>query len=206
MFTSRDCLDQFPLKASQRPSGSARFLDSVVKPYLEDGVVLAKLAAQSSTGLAAIQITNYTGATPIALTRTSTKKEQLLEAGAAHVIATEEQDLVAEVMRITNGDGAHVIFDPVVGPTFSKLILALANQGIVYIYGNLSESDTQIPVLEFYPKMASIKGYGLFSITLNDALREVAVEYILKGLASGALKPVIDRTFKFDDMVALLTF
>jgi NADPH:quinone reductase-like Zn-dependent oxidoreductase len=79
--------------------------------------------------------------------------------------------------------------------------LALANQGIVYIYGNLSESATQIPVLEFYPKMASIKGYGLFSITLNDARRKVAVEYILKGLASGALKPVIDRTFKFEDMV-----
>ncbi len=27
------------------------------------------------------------------------------------------------------------------------------------------------------------------------------MEYIVKGLASGALKPVIDRTFKFDDMV-----
>jgi NADPH:quinone reductase-like Zn-dependent oxidoreductase len=27
------------------------------------------------------------------------------------------------------------------------------------------------------------------------------VEYVVKGLASGALKPVIDRTFKFDEMV-----
>jgi len=159
------------------------------------------IASSSTTALAAIQITNYAGATPIALTRTSTKKEQLLEAGAAHVIATEEQDVVAEVMRITNGNGARVVFDPVVGPTFSKLILALANQGIVYIYGNLSESDTQIPVLEFYPKMASIKGYGLYSITRHDARRKLAVEYIVKGLASGALKPVIDRTFKFDEMV-----
>ena len=39
-------------------------------------------AASSSVGLAAIQLTNYAGATPIALTRTSTKKKQLLEAGA----------------------------------------------------------------------------------------------------------------------------
>ena len=37
--------------------------------------------------------------------------------------------------------------------------------------------------------------------TLVASRRKVAVEYILKGLASGALKPVIDRTFKFDDMV-----
>jgi NADPH:quinone reductase-like Zn-dependent oxidoreductase len=48
----------------------------------------------------------------------------LLEAGAAHVIATEEQDVVAEVTRITDGKGARVAFDPVGGPNFSKLISA----------------------------------------------------------------------------------
>jgi NADPH:quinone reductase-like Zn-dependent oxidoreductase len=47
-------------------------------------------AASSSVGIAAIQIANYARATSIALTRTSEKKKQLLEAGAAHVIATEE--------------------------------------------------------------------------------------------------------------------
>jgi len=30
---------------------------------------------------------------------------------------------------------------------------------------------------------------------------KAAVEYVVKGLASGAPRPVIDRTFKFDDMV-----
>ena len=35
----------------------------------------------------------------------------------------------------------------------------------------------------------------------DEARRKAAVEYVVKGLASGALKPVIDRTFKFDDMV-----
>lgn len=63
-------------------------------------------AASSSVGLAAIQIANYVGATSIALTRTSAKKKQLLEAGAAHVIATDEVDLVQEVMHITDGKGA----------------------------------------------------------------------------------------------------
>ena len=95
-------------------------------------------AASSSVGLAAIQIANYAGATTIALTRTSTKKQQLLDAGAAHVIATEEVDLVGEVMRITNGQGARVAFDPVGGPGFPKLISALAFGGIIYIYGLLA--------------------------------------------------------------------
>ena len=31
--------------------------------------------------------------------------------------------------------------------------------------------------------------------------QKAAVEFILKGIDVGALKPVIDRTFKFDDMI-----
>jgi len=175
----------------------ALVLDAQVKKG--DFVIIP--AASSSVSLAAIQIANYAGATPIALTRTSDKKKRLQEAGAAHVIATQEQDMVAEVMRITNGNGARVAFDPVGGRDFPKLISALANQGIVYIYGALSEGDTTIPVLEMIPKMPTIKGYNISLVTGDEARRKVAVEYIVKGLASGALKPVIDRTFKFDDMV-----
>jgi NADPH:quinone reductase-like Zn-dependent oxidoreductase len=164
-----------------------------------DHVILP--AASSSIGLAAIQLANYAGATPIALTRTSDKKKRLLDAGAEHVIATQEQDVVAELMRITNGNGARVAFDPVGGPDFPKLIRALTNQGIAYIYGALSEGDTPIPVLEMIPKMPTVKGYSVRLVLGDAARRKVAVEYVTRGLASGALKPVIDRTFKFDDIV-----
>jgi NADPH:quinone reductase-like Zn-dependent oxidoreductase len=157
-------------------------------------------AASSSVGLAAIQIANYAGATPIALTRTSDKKKRLHEAGAAHVIATQEQDMVAEVMRVTNRNGARVAFDPVGGPDFPKLISALADQGVVYIYGALSEGDTPIPVLEMIRKMPAVKGYSIRLVTGDQTRRKVAVEYVTKGLASGALKPVIDRIFAFDEM------
>ncbi len=102
-------------------------------------------AASSSVGLAAIQIANYAGASSIALTRSSAKRAQLLEAGAAHVIATEEEDLLQEVKRITGGRGARVVFDPIGGPNFSKLISALAFQGIAYIYGALAEGENYHP-------------------------------------------------------------
>jgi NADPH:quinone reductase-like Zn-dependent oxidoreductase len=159
-------------------------------------------AASSSVGLAAVQIANYAGATSIALTRTSDKKKRLLKAGAAHVIATEEQDMVAEVARITDGKGARVAFDPVGGPNFSKLISALAFEGVVYIYGALDEeAATAIPVLEMIAKMPTVKGYSIRSISGTEASRKASVDYVLKGLETGALKPIIDRTFKFDDMV-----
>jgi NADPH:quinone reductase-like Zn-dependent oxidoreductase len=77
----------------------------------------------------------------------------------------------------------------------------LADQGIAYIYGALSEGDTPIPVLEMISKMPTVKGYSISLVTGDEARRKVAVEYVVSGLTSGALKPVIDRTFKFDDMV-----
>jgi NADPH:quinone reductase-like Zn-dependent oxidoreductase len=49
--------------------------------------------------------------------------------------------------------------------------------------------------------MPTVKGYSIRLVACDEARRKVAVEYIVEGLASGALKPVIDRTFKFDDMV-----
>jgi NADPH:quinone reductase-like Zn-dependent oxidoreductase len=147
-------------------------------------------AASSSVGLAAIQIAKLAGAIPIALTRTSAKKKRLIKAGAAHVIATDEVDLVKQVTRITKGKGARVAFDSIGGSNFSKLVSALADQGIVYIYGALAEGPTAIPVLEMIPKLPTIKGYSLWTITGDEKRRPVAVRYIVKGLASGALKPV----------------
>ena len=88
-------------------------------------------AASSSVGLAAIQIVNLLGGVPIAATRTGAKRAELLKAGAKHVIATSEQDLVREVMTITSGHGATVTFDPVAGPALNDLAAASAEQGAV---------------------------------------------------------------------------
>jgi NADPH:quinone reductase-like Zn-dependent oxidoreductase len=158
-------------------------------------------AASSSVGLAAIQIANYAGATSIATTRATDKKQQLLDAGAAHVIVTDETDLVEEITRITGGQGARVVFDPVGGPNFPKLISALSFQGIAYIYGALSPSVTPLPALDMIAKMITVKGHNIWLTSGDETRRKAAVEYVLKGLESGALKPVIDRTFTFDKMV-----
>ena len=158
-------------------------------------------AASSSVGLAAIQIATYAGATPIALTRTSEKKQQLLDAGAAHVIATTEVDLVDEVMRITGGQGARVAFDPVGGETLAKLIAALSFQGTVYLYGALAEEPTTLPVLAMIAKMPIIKGQNIWLTSGDETRRKGAIAYVTKGLETGALKPVIDRIFSFDEIV-----
>jgi NADPH:quinone reductase-like Zn-dependent oxidoreductase len=157
-------------------------------------------AASSSVGLAAIQLVNYAGATAIALTRTSAKRAQLIEVGATHVVATKEVDLVDEVMKITGGRGARVVFDPVGGPNFPKIHSALAVGGIIYIYGLLSYEVTPLPVLEMIAKVSTVKAHNIWLTSGDETRRRAAVEFVLKGLESGALRPIIDRVFKFDEM------
>ena len=157
-------------------------------------------AASSSVGLAAIQLVNYAGATAIALTRTPAKRAQLIEAGATHVVATEEVDFVDEVMKFTGGRGARVVFDPVGGPNFPKIHSALAVGGIIYIYGLLSYEVTPLPVLEMIAKVSTVKAHNIWLTSGDETRRKAAVEFVLKGLKSGALRPIIDRVFKFDEM------
>ncbi len=158
-------------------------------------------AASSSVGLAAIQITNLIGAKPIALTRTSEKRQALLDAGAAHVIATEEQDLVAEVMKLTRKKGARLVFDPVGGPTLAKLAAASKDRGIIFQYGALSTEPTPLPLFEVLGKSLTVRGYLLFEITTNPKRLEKAKQFIIEGLASGKLKPIIAKTFSGLDSI-----
>lgn len=67
-------------------------LIDIAKLHRGDFVVIT--AASSSVGLAAIQIANRVGATAIAVTRTSGKKQELLAFGAAHVIAADRKSVV----------------------------------------------------------------------------------------------------------------
>src|SRR6516225_11958638 len=127
-------------------------------------------AASSSVGLAAIQIANKVEAVPVALTRGKSKRQALRDAGAAHVIVTDEQDLVKEVHGITGGKGARMVFDPVGGPTFAKLVQATARLGIVFLYGALSPEPTPLHALDVLGKWATIRGYVLAEIT-SDAER-----------------------------------
>src|SRR5262249_50605932 len=140
-------------------------------------------AASSSVGLAAIQIANRVGAVPVALTRGSSKRQALLDAGAAHVVATEEQDLVKEVLGITGGKGARVVFGPVGGPTVNKLVQATARLGIVFLYGALSTEPTPLPLFDVLSKWVTIRGYVLMEITSDPERLQRGKEFVNSGLA-----------------------
>ncbi len=156
-------------------------------------------AASSSVGLAAIQIAHAEGATAIATTRTSAKKQALMDLGADYVIATQEEDLPARVQEITGGRGARVVFDPVGGEYVSTLGQAAATEGTIYLYGMLSGQPMPYPMSAF-AKGISLTGYT-FGLMRTPERWEAMKKYIYDRLADGTFVPKIDRVFPFAEVV-----
>jgi NADPH:quinone reductase-like Zn-dependent oxidoreductase len=117
------------------------------------------------------------------------------------VIATEEEDLVAVVNQLTGGKGARMAFDPVGGPTIEKLMAAMSPHGILFEYGALSTDPTPLPLFELLKKLMTVRGYVLFEITGDPARLKRGVHFVVEGLASGKLKPLIAKTFPLDKIV-----
>lgn len=167
------------------------------------GEAVVITAASSSVGLAAIQITNHLGSVSIAVTRTAAKDAELRKAGAAHVIVLEKGSLETEVLRITEGRGAKLAFDPIAGPIVASLAAGMAQKGMLILYGNLS-GQAQNTIFPFGPSLSrgfSMRGYVVFEIIREPKRFERARLFVEEGLEAGWLKPVIARTFPFEQMV-----
>ena len=164
----------------------------------DDAVIVT--ASSSSVGLAAIQIARERGATVIATTRTSAKRDALLGLGADHVVATEEEDLPARTMEITGGAGARLTFDPVAGPLLTTLCGAAAPYGTIYEYGALHPGETAYPLMPMLAKSLTIVGYQVLDFVRDEARFAAGRDYLFAGLESGALTPVIDREFPLEQI------
>ena len=93
------------------------------------------------------------------------------------------------------------MFDPVGGPTFSKLVQATARLGILFLYGALSTEPTPLPLFDVLAKLATIRGYVMMEITSDPMRLERAKKFVNEGLADGSFKPLIAKTFPLDKIV-----
>ncbi|THV43062.1 zinc-dependent alcohol dehydrogenase family protein [Glycomyces buryatensis] len=164
-----------------------------------DTVVLN--AASSSVGLAVIQIAVRSGAIPIALTRTEEKADRLREAGAAAVIVTETDDIAERVLTLTEGRGARFVFDAVAGPGVTDLAKTVAPNGTHFLYGALSGRPTPFPGFELGMPALNFRTFTMHEVSRDPTRMKRAAAYLNSGLLSGALRPVIDRVFDFEEIV-----
>jgi NADPH2:quinone reductase len=158
-------------------------------------------AGSSGVGTAAIQIARQLGANVVlATSRSSSKTMALRELGAHEVIDPGKPTWVDEVMAATGKRGIDVIIDNVGGPMLADNIRALAIKGRFISVGRNAGQVGDCNLDEVARKRVSIIGATFRTRSLEESLvcGERFAADLLAAFGSGALKPVLDRTFPFE--------
>lgn len=159
-------------------------------------------AASSSVAIAAMQIARSIGAIPIAVTREAGKRPFIAMQDPAHIVVSADENMAERILEITNGRGADMVFDPVAGPELVELARATAYHGRLFVYGRLSAEPAIFPVNHGLAKGLTVRGYSMFEVVNFPEVFARVKAAVYAGLAQGIYKPVIDRTFKLDEIVA----
>lgn len=161
----------------------------VEKARMRPGGRVLITAASGGVGRAAMQIANQISAVPIAITRHTAKKDDLLAAGAAAVIATDQADVVEAVHHHTGGTGADNVLDVVMGPGQQDLLKAARPGGTLVAAGFLDPRPAPFPT----GAPLTIFSYRSFEHTLDAVVVKRMAAFLNAGVRLGALRPPIDR-------------
>ncbi len=147
----------------------------------------------------ALQFALMCGARVIATTGTDSKLERLRALGAAAVInykTTPEWDKT--VLELTGGVGADHIVEVGGAGTLPRSLRAVRHGGFVSLIGVLGGAGEK-----FSPGSIILKGVRLQGIFVGS--REM-FEDMNRAIALSAMRPVVDRTYQFEEAAAALAF
>ena len=166
---------------------------------MKKGEVVLVQAGASGVGIAAIQLAARAGAAMVLATASSDARlEKLKPLGLTHGINYQRDDVVTEVMRLTDKKGADVIVDPVGGTTLQASILSLAYRGRVSMVGQAGREPMKVDVSTMMGGNRSLSGVFLGAEIGTDRVYGI-IQGLIDDVAKGELKVVIDRQFKLSE-------
>lgn len=177
---------------------------------LEPGQFVLITQARQCTGPTAVQLARALGARVIATCAHSEDREFLLDLGAETVIATEEEDLVGRLDKITGGKGVEVVLDACGGSQMKLLGDVIAPRGKLILYGLNGGNETAFPACAAFKKnfkfflhcICDFTGQPELGIEQNREAVERALLHLNQLTTDRLLSPQIDRVFPFEEVVA----
>ena len=166
----------------------------IARAELQPGNDVLILGAGSGVGSAAIQIAKFFGARVIATAGNDAKLQKAKDLGADHVINHKTQKIREEVRRITSKRGVDVVFEHVGTATWEESIASLTPGGRLVTCGATTGFDAKIDLRFLFTRQLSLLG------SYMGAKSEL--QTVMKLVAAGKLKPVVDRIFPLAETAA----
>lgn len=171
---------------------------------LKRGESLLVHGGSSGVGVAAIQLASSLGSTVFA-TAGSEEKCRLCESlGASRAIDYKQADFVTEIQSLTQNRGVDVVLDMVGGAYLARNVQVLTTEGRLVCIATQSGPKGELDILRVMQRRLSITGSTLRgrSVEFKRTIRDLLVTHIWPLIASGAIKPIVDRVFPFTDAAA----
>ncbi|MET7933385.1 NAD(P)H-quinone oxidoreductase [Streptomyces sp. NPDC005322] len=165
--------------------------------HLRPGETLLAHGGSSGIGTMAIQLAKAVGARVAVTAGGPEKLAACRELGADVLIDYREQDFVEEVRRATDGAGADVILDIIGAKYLARNVDALAVNGRLVIIGLQGGAKAELNLATLLSKNCAVMATGLRGRSLKQKAAIVAAvrEHVWPLIASGRVRPIVDRTF-----------
>jgi NADPH:quinone reductase-like Zn-dependent oxidoreductase len=145
----------------------------------------------SGIGSAAVQLASHAGATVIGNASTDEKLARATELGMHHGINHATQDVVEEVMRLTDGMGVDLVFEHVGGDLFQKGLDSLAKDGRLVICGGHSGEIVPFDIIPFFRAQRQVIGSFVYNRTEVESCLELARQ--------GKIEPLVYKVFPLEE-------
>jgi len=173
---------------------------------LQSGERVLIHAAGSGVGTAAIQLVRAAGAFAFGTSRTADKLERAKEFGLTEAVAVGDDAMTfAEAVKLwTGGAGVEVILD-LVGAAYLKANLAaIGSSGRLIFVGTTSGARAELDYSTVMSRRLRLMGTSLRTRSVEEkaTATRLFTQHVVPLLASGILRPVIDRVFPMKEVRA----
>jgi len=170
---------------------------------LQPGETVLIHGGAGGVGSLAIQWAHHWGARVITTAGSPDKLQRCLELGADVAIDYRQEDFVEVVQRVTEGRGVDVILDNMGADYLARNIDALAVDGRIVMIGLQSGREAPIHLGKMMGKRAALHTTSLRdrSTAAKQAIVAGVLQDVWPYVLSGAIKPVIDKSFALDEVV-----
>lgn len=172
----------------------------VRKGRAEAGEWLLVQGAAGGVGLAAVDLGLALGLRVIAVASSAAKRGAIAHACAAHHVIDGSDGFRDQVMAITGGRGADLVFDPVGGDVFDESTRCVAFDGrllvVGFAAGRIAEVRTNIPL---------IKGFSIVGVRAGEYGRRFPdrgsqdLARLCAMAEAGAIHPNVGGVFGLDE-------
>lgn len=174
--------------------------DALKRLAVERGDWVLIHAVGSGVGTAAVQLAHAWGLRTIGTSRTSAKLERASGLGLESGVDTSREDYVDVARRVTGGAGVQGVLDLIGGEALARSLDALRPKGRLVLVGLTAGRRAQLDLGVVLSRRLTIEGTVLRSRAPEEKARLVAAfeQEALPLIVSGAVRPVVDHVYRWD--------